>query len=56
MAKAERVKVIADRRTQGAQAGAVAHPLKRDLDKWLALGWHRAEPPAKAAEKEPEGQ
>ena len=38
--RAERVQVIADKRTWGAKPGAVAHPLRRDIDVWLEKGWH----------------
>lgn len=44
----ERVKVVADKRTQGANPGGVAHPLKSDVDAWLAKGWHMAEVEAEA--------
>ncbi len=37
--KAARVAVVADKRTKGAQPGAVAYPLEADLDAWLAKGW-----------------
>ena len=48
--RAQRVQVVADKRTRGAMPGAVAYPLKTDLDAWLAKGWHVAEDTAAAAE------
>lgn len=54
--KKQRVAIIADKRTWGARPGAVAHPLKKDIDAWLAKGWRVVEAEAPAPVEEPQGE
>lgn len=54
--KGQRVEVVADKDTWGAKPGATAHPLKADIDAWLAKGWTIVETEAPAPDEEPMGE